>query len=571
LHRRFVGFAVVVTILLLLVVARVVMVQTVQSDQFTGYGDSRRLRRIELPAARGAIFDRNGVELAMSVPSYTVWADPRRMVDKNAALASLDQVLNIDVSRLPALVEQLSSESSEFAYVKRQVDEATAQQIRALELPGIYILDEPRRYLPAGNLARSVVGTTNLEGEGSTGLEAQFDEVLTGTNGYIERERDRQGRAIPAGRHEEVPPKPGTDLVLTLDQRVQYQTEQMLIRTVLETGAKGGMVVVMDTLTGDLLAVANVRRDPTDRAIVTVSSTNSAFVETYEPGSVAKIIAAAGAIEEGKVDLNRSFHIPAKLKVYDAEITDDSFHDPDLTVRGIIAQSSNIGTVLLAREIGSEKLDSYFRAFGFGAETGVGVPGEASGLLPSWKKWSGTQRATIAYGQGVGVTAVQLTAAMNTIANGGTYVAPKLVRSTIDRTGTEQMIPASPTHQVIRPEVAADMTTVLRDVVCVGTAKTTARLPGYQVAGKTGTAYKAQAAYPGQTDGYVDAQGQRHYYASFAGFVPADAPRVTVLVSIDEPEFEQRFGYQSAAPLFTEVAGEALRALKVPPSGTVGC
>jgi cell division protein FtsI (penicillin-binding protein 3) len=569
---RLMVFLGLVTALFISAIVRVALLQTVQSSSLATYGEAQRLRQISLPAARGVVFDRNGVELAVSVPSYSVWLDPRLMDDdKNAALSALVSTLNLDSKTIETLVDKLNSKS-EFAWVQRQLDAPTADAVKALGLKGVYIQNEPHRYLPADKMARSIIGSTNLDGEGTSGVEAMFNDTLTGTPGFIKRELDRDGRSIPTGLREEVPATPGQDLVLTIDQRLQYQTEQLLISTVTETKAKAGMVIAIDTKSGDLLAVANVVRNPKDPTSVVVSSTNSAFVETYEPGSVAKIIAASGALEEGTTDMEKKWHIPDQLKVYDAVIKDDDGARPaDLPIGEIIAQSSNIGTVLLAKSIGPEKLDGYFRAFGFGSLSGVNFPGETPGLLPSWKKWSGTQKATVAYGQGIGVTAVQLAAAMNTIANGGVYVAPRLVHSTIDRDGTERPSEPSATHQTIRPEVAAEMTTVLRKVVCTGTARETAKIQGYQVAGKTGTAFKAQAHFPGQTDGYKDANNQRHYYASFAGFVPAEAPRVTVLVSIDEPADEMKYGRLAAAPLFTQVAEEALRSMKVPPSGSNGC
>jgi cell division protein FtsI (penicillin-binding protein 3) len=569
-RRRLMVFLGVVTALFISAIVRVALLQTVQSSSLATYGEAQRLRQISLPAARGVVFDRNGVELAVSVPSYSVWVDPRLMDDKNAALSALVATLNLDATTVENLVDKLNSKS-EFAWVQRQIDAPTADAVKALELKGVYIQNEPHRYLPADKMARSIIGSTNLDGVGTGGVELMFNDTLTGTPGYIRRELDRDGRSIPTGLREEVPAIPGQDLVLTIDQRLQYQTEQLLINTVTETKAKAGMVIALDTKTGDLLAVANVIRNPKDPTSVVVSSTNSAFVETYEPGSVAKIIAASGALEEGTTDVDKKWHIPDQFKVYDAVIKDDDGARPaSLTVGEIIAQSSNIGTVKLAQSIGAEKLDGYFRTFGFGSQSGVNFPGETPGLLPSWKKWSGTQRATVAYGQGIGVTAVQLAAAMNTIANGGVYVAPRLVHSVIDRDGTEKAAEPSATHQAIRPEVAAEMTTALRKVVCTGTARDTAKITGYQVAGKTGTAYKAQNV-KGEADGYKDALGQRHYYASFAGFVPADAPRITVLVSIDEPADEVRYGRLAAAPLFTQVAEEALRSMKVPPSGSNGC
>jgi cell division protein FtsI (penicillin-binding protein 3) len=251
--------------------------------------------------------------------------------------------------------------------------------------------------------------------------------------------------------------------------------------------------------------------------------------------------------------------------------------DIEITVSDIIARSSNIGAVLLARSIGPAELDHYFRAFGFGSKSALDLPNEAAGILPPHQKWTLSQKDTVAYGQGVGVTAIQLAAAMNTIANGGLYVEPRLVRSTIDRKGVETMTPASDTHRAIRADTAAAMNTILQRVVQKGgtAGDGEACVPGYTVAGKTGTAYKAQASYPGQTDGYVDAQGRRHYFASFAGFVPAEKPALTILVSIDEPQDttagSTHYGATAAAPVFAQIAQEALRVVGVPPTTSASC
>ena len=566
LHRRLVTFLAVFAVVLVAIAGRVAWMQTGEASDYTSYGIRQRTHTVVLPASRGTIFDRNGVELSISVPQTTIWADPRLMTNPDQVLIGLAPILGLDAARMTYLADQFSS-GSEFVYIKRQVDDEIAQQVRDLELKGVYLLTEPRRFAPAGESGRSIIGATDLDGKGTAGLELQFDDVLSGTPGELVRERDRNGNSIPNGSHHLQAPTPGQDLVLTVDRRLQYTVEQKLQEQVLATKARGGMVVVLDSRSGDVLAMASVRRE-TSGGDVVVTSANLAAVDTYEPGSVAKIIAASGALEEGSADLTKKWEIPSTLKVYDAVINDDEPHGAlSLTLPQIIAQSSNIGTVLLARSIGTEKLESYLRAFGFGNDSGLGFPGEADGLLPPSSRWSGTQKATIAYGQGIGVTAIQLAAAMNTIANDGVYVTPRLVRSTVDQAGIEQPAPASVTRQAIRPETARSMNEVLRGVVCFGTARTTAKIPGYQVAGKTGTAWKAQPSYPGQKDGYVDRTGQRHYYASFMGFVPADDPQVTVLVSIDEPDASSdlRYGRTAAAPLFTEVASEALRALKVPP------
>jgi cell division protein FtsI (penicillin-binding protein 3) len=334
--------------------------------------------------------------------------------------------------------------------------------------------------------------------------------------------------------------------------------------TQVEAGqAKGGMVVVMDTSSGDVLAMANARRNP-DTGRVELAAANLAAVDTYEPGSVAKIVTAAGALQEGVATPQSTWMVPPREKFSDHVFTDAEPHPTEpMTLAQIIAKSSNIGTMNVSKDLGADAQSRYLRAFGFGERTGLGFPGEAKGILKPADDWQGTERYTVAYGQGVAVTAVQLAAAMNTIANGGTYVAPRLVQATIGRDGKEKAAPAPDARRVLSKPVADEMNRILREVVCRGTARNVTRIDGYTVAGKTGTAYKA-------TDGsYVDANGHRKYYASFAGFVPAEDPRLTILVSIDEPPGSgEHYGAQVAAPLFMDVARQALARLQVPPTST---
>ena len=554
-----VGFAILL--------GRVAILQTAEAAAFREAGERQRVRTTTLPAARGAIFDRNGYELAISIPQTTIWADPRLITDAPGTANALAAPLGLDAGQVARLAHRLTRASAgddrEFAYVARQVDDAVADQVRALRLPGISFYQESRRFQPSEELARSIIGTTDPDGKGTAGLELAYNEVLTGKPGELVRERGQDGRTIPAGQHELIPATPGDDLVLTLDRNLQYVTEQMLVAQVEAVQAKGGMVVVLETATGDVLAMANARRS-TDTGRVELASANLAAVDTYEPGSVAKIVTAAAALQEGVAGPQSSWMIPARAKFSDHIFTDAEPHPTEpMTLARIIAKSSNIGTMTISKLLGADRQERYLRAFGFGERSGLGFPGEAKGILKPASKWQGTERYTVAYGQGVAVTAVQLAAAMNTIANGGTYVAPRLVQATIGRDGTEVPAPAPVTRPVLSKPVADEMNQILREVVCRGTGKK-ARIDGYTVAGKTGTAYKAR-----ERGGYVDSNGHKRYYASFAGFVPAESPRLTILVSIDEPPGSgEHYGAQVAAPLFVDVAREALRRLQVPPTSS---
>jgi cell division protein FtsI (penicillin-binding protein 3) len=549
-----VGFAVLV--------GRVALLQTAEASAFREAGQRQRVRVTTLPAARGAIFDRNGYELAMSIPQTTIWADPRLILDPSGTANRLAPLLGLKPAQTAALAHRLAGHG-EFAYVARQVDDLVAKQVEALDLAGISSYTEPGRFRPSEDLARSVIGSTNPDGEGTAGLELEYDKLLTGDPGELVREKGQDGRTIPSGQHELVPATPGDDLVLTLDRNLQYVTEQLLVHQVQSVQARGGMVVVMQTRTGDILAMANARRDP-DTGRVETTAANLAAVDTYEPGSVAKIVTAAGALEEGVANPQSTWIVPGRKKFSDHVFTDAEPHGTEpMTLAQIIAKSSNIGTMTVADELGPTRMEHYLRAFGFGERSALEFPGEAQGILKPAEKWQGTERYTVAYGQGVAVTAVQLAAAMNTIANGGVYVAPRLVQATIGRDGKEAAVQPSGERRVLRPETALEMNQILREVVCRGTGKK-ARIDGYTVAGKTGTAYKARTA-----GGYVDASGRKKYYASFAGFVPAEKPQLTILVSIDEPPSSgEHYGALVAAPLFVDVAREALGRLQVPPTST---
>ena len=316
-----VGFAILL--------GRVALLQTAEAASFRQAGERQRVRSTTLPAARGAIFDRNGYELAISIPQTTIWADPRLIIDPAGTANALAPVLHFDPAQTNALARRLlrtsPSDQREFAYVARQVDDAVAEQVRALHLPGISDYPESRRFQPSENLASSIIGGTDPDGKGTSGLELAYDKVLTGTTGELVRERGQDGRTIPAGQHQLIPPTPGDDLVLTLDRNLQYVTEHLLVSQVESVQAKGGMVVVMDTASGDVLAMANARRNA-DTGQVELSSANLAAVDTYEPGSVAKIVTAAAALQEGVANPQSTWMVPPREKFSDHIFTDAEPH-----------------------------------------------------------------------------------------------------------------------------------------------------------------------------------------------------------------------------------------------------
>ncbi len=538
------------------IVVRLVDVQALGGQEYTAFGASQRFQQIALPAARGSIFDRNGNDLAVSIPQRTIWADPRLVEGPTDVAAKLAPVLGLDADRSLALATKLSSDAK-FTYVARRVTDEVADAVEALDLPGLFFLDEPKRIAPAGDLGRSILGQVGVDNEGLSGLELQYDGLLTGDAGELVIEKDPDGRTIPGGEQQLEPARRGDDLVLSIDRSMQYETERALGAQIAAKGAKGGIAIVTRPGTGEILALANLATDP-DTGQVRAVGNNMAATAVYEPGSVNKVITVAAALEEGLVAPSTEIVVPDQLQVSDHLFSD---HDPHPTgpysVTKILTDSSNVGTIKLAQMLGKDRLDSYLRRFGFGTKTSLDFPNEAAGILLRPDKYSGTSMGSIPIGQGIAVTALQMLEAYNVLANDGFYVPPKLVLETVDTDGTAHPVDAGEPHRVVSESTAARMRDMLANVVAEGTG-TRGGITGYTVAGKTGTARK-----PLPTGGYQDASGY-HYVATFAGFVPAERPELSIIVVIDEPAGDI-FGGTVAAPVFADLAQYGLRLFRIPP------
>ena len=508
--------AVLVLFLLLfaVVAGRLAQLQLFEGDRYAALGESQRLRPVTLPAERGSVFDREGNDLALSVPQKTVWADPRLVTDPRGTATQLAPVLNMDEATLE---HQLTTQGA-FVYLKRQVDDTTAATVTGLKLPGVDLIDESKRFNPSGSLAQSLLGGVDIDNSGISGLEKQYNDMLTGTPGELVFERDPSGRTIATGQHRVTPAQPGDDLVLTIDQAMQFESERALSDQIVKMRAKGGIAIVSNPKTGEILAMASM--DAGTNGSGPVSSTyNKALTNVFEPGSANKIITMAAALETGVATPQTQLEVPDSLDVSDFTFTDHDPHQPQLmTPTDILATSSNIGTIMLGQRVGAERIDSYLRKFGFGTPTDLGFPDESGGLLLPLKDWSGTSIGTIPIGQGVAITALQMLEAYNVIANGGVYVEPKLVQATIDKDGVRHDAPAANSHRVVSTKTANEVRDMMVAVVNAGTGKLAA-IDGYTVGGKTGTARK-----PSPTGGYRDAAGNYHYVATFAGFTPAEDP-----------------------------------------------
>jgi cell division protein FtsI (penicillin-binding protein 3) len=570
-RRRFRWFAGITASLLVALIAWSVIVQVVKGNKLRAYGVDQRESNIKIPAARGTIFDRDGNEMAITVPALSLYADPRAVLDPSATAHVLGQMLGFDVTAEAELATKLANQKQSFVYIQRFVDEDVADAVLSLNLSGVNGVSEPKRVQVAGGLATNIIGRTDPFGMGATGLELQYDKVLTGIDGEMVKQASR-GRSLPGTSHIVSQARPGTDLVLTVDRSMQFQTEQALLSRVNGLSARGGNAIILDSKTGEVLSIASVRRG--NDGVAAITSGNLAAVESYEPGSVAKVFSMAATIDSGVATPERVYEV-AGTHTFDIDtefeytIQDAFPHDLEpMTLRSILVRSSNIGTMMAAGELGSPKLHSYLSNFGFGKLSELEFPGESAGILKDPQDWKGSQNGTIAYGYGFSSTSLQLVSAVNAVANKGVYVSPKFVRATIDEKGSKWETPSGSSRRVISEESAATMTEMLTGVVCEGTGSR-AQVNGISVAGKTGTGYKIQ-----DNGTYKSDDGLRSYFATFVGYFPAKDPVVTILVSIDEPDrsSRDRFGGTAAAPVFASLAEVAIQELSIQPTpGDTGC
>lgn len=529
------------------VVVRLVDLQLVAPGRYAAAGMAQRLRTVPLPAERGSIFDRNGAELAMSVGQKTVWADPRAVNDPAATATALAPLLRLDRGEL----QNKLSGSGGFVYLARQVDLDTAAAVEKLRLAGVNLVDESKRFDPAGALGGSVLGGVDIDGTGISGLEKQFNGKLVGVPGKLEIEKGPDGRTIAGGRQRVTAAKRGSDLVLTIDRSLQFEVERALADAMTRSNAKNATAIVMDPTTGEILAMANLGRDDAGNPVP--NSDNRAITVTFEPGSVNKVITIAGALEEGIVRPDTVLNVPDKLPVSTHVYSDHTPHPPmNWSVTDILTQSSNVGTIKIAQQLGVPKVKEYLRRFGLGQFTGLGLPNETRGIM-KFGRWDGTDIGSIPIGQGLGVNALQMLQVFNVFANGGRWIEPHLVKEVVGPDGAESPVPAAKTRVVVSERTADQMTAMLTNVVKVGTG-VNAAIDGYTVAGKTGT--------PRKTIGRSYQAGA--YVPSFAGFVPAESPRLSAIVVLDEPR-PQYYAGQVAAPVFARIEQYALRLFRIPP------
>jgi cell division protein FtsI (penicillin-binding protein 3) len=536
---------------------RLVVLQVSQAQELQDRAFDQRVRTIDLPAQRGQILDRNGARLALSTPADDVYADPQLVDDPWATATRLSPLLGVGV---PDLVHAMTSEGT-FVYLARHLGRGASDRIQRLALPGIGLLPTSKRSYPAGSLASQVLGFVGTDGVGLTGLELGYQDVLAGTPGERTNELGLSGQAIVSGVDEERAPVAGASVVTTIDRELQFQAQAALEQAVEEQGARGGTVIVMDPRTAEVLAMASAPSFDPNAFEDAPSATyrNRAVTDAYEPGSTNKVITAAAAIQERAIPLGSRLTVPWTMPVGDYVIHDSQAHAPmQMTLGDIVAESSNIGAVMVADRVGASTLATYLARFGLGRATGVGFPGESNGIILPLDQWNDTILATTAYGQGIAATPLQMVSVYSTIANDGRWVQPKLVRGTIGPDGSLEPNEAVPTRRVVSAGTARMVTRMLAYAVQDGTG-TNAQIPGYQVAGKTGTA----RIPTGDGSGYLEGQ----YIASFIGFLPAGDPKVVVAAILDRPATV--YGGLAAAPLFKRVALAAIARLDIAPADRV--
>ncbi len=526
-------------------------IQVADAAAYAARGEDQRLRRETLAAARGTIFDRDHHELAVTIDAVTVFADPREVTDPDFVASQLAPLTG---EAYDVLVDRLSRDAA-FVYVARQLDRRQAQLVQELGLQGIHFTEEPKRYYPAGDLAAQVVGFVGGdEGAGLEGVELQYDAILAGTPGELLVERDLRGRVIPQGRYAVTPPRPGADLVLTLDREIQFALQSALDTVVRSVEAEAATAVVVHVPTGEILAMGSAPTfDPNDLSRVDADAIrNRAVTDTFEPGSTQKLITVAAALEEGVFRPGDVLDVPETITIHDKEYEDVGKHPPQLTIADIVTYSSNVGTILIQQELGNAMLHEYLSRFGFGQATGLDYPGEAAGVLRDPRDWCETTcGANTAIGYRVSVTALQIAAAYAAVTNDGVWIQPHLVREIIDvdgsRRGAEPVV-----RPVLSTKTAAQLRVMLEGVVDRGTG-TNAAVPGYRIGGKTGTTKKYDPELFYEHEDVV---------ASFIGMGPISDPEVVVAVMIDTPAGGE-FGGEVAAPVFAEIMAVALHQLGI--------
>ena len=545
LDRR-IGLLFAVFLLLLgLATLRATWLGTVKADSLSQRAASQQVEDLKVPAGRGTITDRNGVELAVSEEATTVFANPMLIKDPTDVAAKLAPLLGRDQSELLPL---LSDKDKGFVYLRRKLDPTLGDKIAKQRIEGIDTVSEPNRTYPQGALAGQLLGSVGLDGNGLSGIEQQFEQSLHGEDGQRRLVKDATGKVVSLADTERQ--EAGEDMRLTIDAALQERVEAVLGQVARDHHPKGATALVMDPRSGELLAMANYPRvNPNDLAASPKDGLqNRAVGSAFEPGSTFKAFTVAGALQDRKVTPETELNLPSQIQVADRTIGEA--HDRGavtLTTSQILAQSSNVGSVMIGQKLGPKRFDHWVRQFGFGKPTGVSLPGEGGGIVPAPKDYSGSSMGNLPIGQGLAVTPLQMAAGFSALANGGVLHRPHVVAGQSD-----------PGKRIVSPKTAAQVAQMLEGVLAAGGTAQEASIPGYKLAGKTGTAQKPDPELGGYS--------KFKFFSSFIGFAPARNPRLMVAVMVDEPT-NGYYGGEVAAPAFEKIVSFALPYMRIPPTG----
>ena len=526
---------------------RAAWLQGVRAGSYERLAAGQHKATIVDPAGRGAIFDRTGVQLAIGRQATTVYANPRQIRDPRTTASLVAKALRLDPEKVQLA---LSDKSRGFVYLARKVEPERAAILREAGIVGLGFADEEQRVYPLTHVAAQVLGYAGTDNHGLAGLELGLEKVLAGKAGSETVVRDPSGRPIDV--LSSTAAREGQNVTLTIDHTIQAQAEAVLRNTIDRWEANGASAIVLDPRTGGILAMAVERGYDANRFPIVPRDRqrNRTVTDTYEPGSTFKVVTVSAVLSEGLVTPQTAFTLPYSVHVSDRIIRDAHPREKErMTVDQIVSHSSNVGTITLAQLLGPEKLSEWISRFGFGHFTGIDFPGETPGIVPPLERWSGSTIGTLPIGHGIAITPVQMAAAYGTVANGGVWLRPHLV----ERVETKGRPPVV-ARRIFAPRVSRQVLRMMEDVVIEGTGQE-AQLPGYTVAGKTGTAAK-----PDPTGGYSTSR----YVASFVGIVPAKNPRLVILVTVDEPA-ASIWGGVVAAPAFQKIAGFDLQYLEIPP------
>jgi cell division protein FtsI (penicillin-binding protein 3) len=532
-----------------ILITRAAWIQAIHGRSLSRLAQSQQHDSVTIPAGRGTIYDRMGVQLALGEQATTVYANPRQIRNPRRASRVVSRALGLDVD---TVYKELADRSRGFVYVQRKADPARAstlaQRLAKLDIAGFNFYPEERRTYPQRGVAAQVLGFAGVDNEGLSGLELELNDQLSGIPGHQTFVTDPAGHPIDI--IDQVAERPGRSVFLTLDHTIQAKVEQVLRSTVARFRAKSATAIVLDPRTGGVLAMAVEPGYDANRATAAPQALqrNRAVTDTYEPGSTFKLVTVGGALSERLVSPSTAFTLPYSIRVADRVVHDAEPRATErFTVSQILSRSSNVGAITLAEMLGKQRLLKWIHRFGFGEQTGIDFPGESPGLLPSY--WSGSTIGNVPIGQGIAVTPIQMASVYAAIANKGIWEEPHLV----DRVQGETRR-AERRRRLVSPRIAKELMAMLKGVVAEGTG-TYAAVPGYQVAGKTGTAQT-----PDGHGGYAAGK----YVASFVGIVPASSPKLVILVKVDEPH-GAIFGGVVAAPAFEQIASSALQYLEIPP------